>query len=135
LNKKGKRIDESNLSESELLRRGLEPPLIGLKHITGESEKFDEEALAVLKEINSFNMRHETGTFPHEQLEKGLYGLINDRLHKLSDTEGYDALISQEFNRKIIEKFIDSEAIILGNAIDSPAYNDVELSTIQEQEV
>ena len=137
LNKKGKRIDESNLSQSELLRRGLEPQLTGLQPITGETEKFDGEAFAILRELNSFNMRHETNTFPHEQLQEGLYSLLKDRLEKLSTSNPreYNALISHEFNKNIINKFIDSEAITFGNTADSPAYDDVELSTIQEQDV
>jgi hypothetical protein len=138
---KGKAVDLSNLTQSEIERRARLPETMkGLQHITGDTDKFDTEADAILKEINSFNIRQETKTFPHEQIQEGLYTLLRERLHKLASAnpEQYQRLIKSDYLNDLLNKFVDLESSVFRKIDDSPkstSYNEVELSTIQEQDV
>jgi hypothetical protein len=158
---KGKNIDINNLSQAEIDRRrllelyqveldrreGLQEQLTGLRDITGNS--FTEESETVLAEIETFLDYTEKSKFPKPEVAAGIYNLLRERLLKLSQTSvrQYDQLTENRVVNSRIEKFLDLEAKVYGDVIPSQdvnpgtspglnnyAYDDIALSTIQEQE-
>jgi hypothetical protein len=158
---KGKNIDINNLSQAEIERRrlselyqveldrreGLQQQLTGLRDITGNS--FTEESETVLAEIETFLDYTEKSKFPKPEVAAGIYNLLRERLLKLSQTSvrQYDQLTENRVVNSRIEKFLDLEAKVYGDVIPSQdvnpgtspglnnyAYDDIALSTIQEQE-
>ena len=95
--------------------------------------------------MNAFNIKHETETFPHEQVEESLYRSFRLRLHNLADAnpDKYEEFIKNKFNDKIIDKFIGIENEVLGlaNNIErfaspkSKTYEEVALAANKEQEI
>jgi hypothetical protein len=157
----GKSIDLSNLSQAEIDRRrllelnqveldrreGLQEQLTGLRDITGNS--FKEDSDAVISEIDAFLDYQDRSKFPKQEVAAGLYDVIRKRLYKLykSDEKQYDMLTDNKVVNARIEKFYNLEGQIFGDVIPSQevkatpspglnnyAYDDIALSTIQEQE-
>jgi hypothetical protein len=158
---KGKNVDINNLSQAEMDRRrllelnqfevdrreGLQQQLTGLRDITGNS--FTEESETVLAEIETFLDYTEKSKFPKPEVAAGIYNLLRERLLKLSQSSvrQYDQLTDNKVVNSRIEKFLDLEAQVYGEVIPSQdvnpgtspglnnyAYDDIALSTIQEQE-
>jgi hypothetical protein len=134
---KGKSIDFNNLTQSEINRRGLlDPQPTGLRDITGNS--FTAESSAVLNEIKTFTNYLESSSFPKTAIQIGLYNLLRERLLKLSETSEtqYNQLIEDVDSNNLIENFLNLETELFKNIIPSPnAYDDVELTAIQERDV
>jgi hypothetical protein len=157
----GKTIDLRNLSQAEIDRRrllelnqveldrreGLQEQLTGLRDITGNS--FKEDSDAVISEIDAFLDYQDKSKFPKPEVAAGLYDVLRKRLYKLykSDEKQYDMLTDNKVVNARIEKFYNLEGQIFGDVIPSQevkatpspglnnyAYDDIALSTIQEQE-
>jgi hypothetical protein len=141
LNKKGKAPDFGNFTQSELERRGLlNPQLTGLPKITGENTQFITESNAVLREIKAFDDRYVNNLFPTEKLQQGIYNVLRDRLHRLSDSNPiyYQDLIKNDKLNDRIDNFIELEKDIFPDLVDSPkskSYNDVELDQAKVTDV
>jgi hypothetical protein len=150
---KGKAVDLDNLSQSEMLKRGLlKPNLTGLKEITGLPENFEAESNAVFNELHTFIVKHELSTFPNETIQEGLYNNTRERLLKFSEANPdlYNKYLNNKFIDKKIQKFIELEKEIfpeellqenkqerLPEQIKSPAsntYDEIARATVAEQD-
>jgi len=93
----------------------VEPQLTGLREITGNH--FTAESVAVLNEIDTFTNYHNNASFPKAAVGAGLYSLLRERLHRLSEVSEsrYSQLIENDDINNKIERFIELEAEVLGN--------------------
>lgn len=129
---KDKGIDVTNLSKSEINRRLIE-------NATGNSlNRFQDESSLLLARLNQFTTLHETGNFPSEVLKVGMYNTLKARLVALSVDGGilYDNWLKESGVSEKVYNFFDLKDN-LTNKVDEQhpdTYNDVALSTVQEQE-
>jgi hypothetical protein len=129
---KGKGIDVTNLSKSEINRRLIE-------NATGNSlNRFQDESSLLLARLNQFTTLHETGNLPSEVLKVGMYNTLKARLVALSVDGGilYDNWLKESGVSEKVYNFFDLKDN-LTNKVDEQhpdTYNDVALSTVQEQE-
>jgi hypothetical protein len=125
---KGKTIDFNNLSLSEIHSRGF------LEHQTTGSTP---NHINIINEISTFIDYNERSAFPKTAAQITLYNIIRARLLKLSQVNEnlYNNLIQDDIINNKIEKFLNLEDEILRDDLLSPKYNEVQLNTIQEQEV
>jgi uncharacterized UPF0160 family protein len=71
---KGKAIDVTNLSQTEINRRILE-------QVTGESiQKFEIDSEDVMSKMVHFVDTHDNGTFPNIEIKKALYSVISTQM-------------------------------------------------------
>jgi hypothetical protein len=71
---KGKGVDVTNLSQSEINRRIME-------QVTGESlQKFEIESEDILSKMSHFVATHENQAFPNHELEKGICSLLSTQM-------------------------------------------------------
>jgi hypothetical protein len=73
--------------------------------------------VAVLNEIDTFTNYHNNASFPKAAVGAGLYSLLRERLHRLSEVSEsrYSQLIENDDINNKIERFIELEAEVLGN--------------------
>jgi hypothetical protein len=113
-----------------------------LKQLTGENaNKFEIETNTLVAQMNHFLVLNKTDIFPNQELKNTLYEVIKNKLVALSLTNKllYDQWISK--NSVIadkIDRFFDLEndnTQLEETEVKSETYGQVELETIQEQDV
>lgn len=131
---KGKAIDVTNLSQTEINRRILE-------QVTGESiQKFEIDSEDVMSKMVHFVDTHDNGTFPNIEIKKALYSVISTQMTILymKYRKYYLEWIIKPGNDEMFDKFKAIEQEINTLTVNETQlinnYSEVATSTAQEQE-
>jgi hypothetical protein len=129
---KGKAIDITNLTESEINRRILE-------QTTGSSlAKFELESEDVMSKMSHFVATHENQAFPNIEIKKTLCSVLSTQMTVLylNYKKYYIDWLSKPGNDEIYDKFqaIEQEIKTSNEVQESNNYEEVAKSASQEQE-